>query len=63
MSTNRENLQKLNANIDVSHLYITCRHGVLVEEGHSTSFCIMPSLMDEEADNFGRVFLGCCLRR
>lgn len=42
-------------NIDVSHLYITCRHGILVEEDHSTSFCIMPSLMEEEADNFGIV--------
>ena len=42
-------------NIDVSHLYITGRHGILVEEDHSTSFCIMPSLMDEEADNFGIV--------
>lgn len=30
-------------------------------EDHTTSFCIMPSLMDEEADNFGTIVLGCCL--
>lgn len=53
VNTSREDLWHINKNIDVSHLYITCRHGVLVEEDHCTSFCIMPSLMEEEADNFG----------
>lgn len=26
-------------------------------EDHSTSFSIMPSLVDEEADNFGSVYV------
>lgn len=33
-----------------------CRHGVLMEEGHTTSFTIMTNLMDKEADNFGTMF-------
>lgn len=39
-------------NVDTSHLCIICRHGVLIlAEGHTTSFSIMPSLMDQEEDN------------
>lgn len=43
-------------NIDISHVHIKCRDGVLLMEGHSTTFFLFcTSFMDEEADNFGKV--------
>lgn len=50
--------------IDFFHVHIICRDGVLlVDEGHTTSvFLLCTSLLDEEADKFGKVIVLLLLK-